>query len=85
MILFHGTNATTETIDLSQSRVGKDFGIGFYLTPDRQVARRQAERKLEQFGEGQARVYQFFSTMMHCKRYTPFILKDTPLIGPDLS
>ena len=60
MILFHGTNATIETIDLSQSRVGKDFGIGFYLTPDRQVARRQAERKLEQFGEGQARVYQFF-------------------------
>lgn len=60
MILYHGTNAIIESVDLAQSRVGKDFGLGFYLTPDKQVARRQAERKFEQFGEGKASVYKYF-------------------------
>ena len=60
MILYHGTNAIIENIDLSQSRVGKDFGLGFYLTPDEQVAHRQAERKFEQFGEGDVFVYKYF-------------------------
>lgn len=60
MIFFHGTNAIIEDIDLSQSRVGKDFGLGFYLTPDEQVAHRQAERKFEQFGEGDVFVYKYF-------------------------
>lgn len=60
MILYHGSNAIIDDIDLSQSRVGKDFGLGFYLTPDEQVARRQAERKFEQFGEGEVIVYKYF-------------------------
>ena len=60
MILYHGTNAIIEDIDLFQSRVGKDFGLGFYLTPDEQVAHRQAERKFEQFGEGEVIVYKYF-------------------------
>ena len=59
MILFHGTNAEIEQIDLNRSRIGKDFGLGFYLTPDRQVAQRQAERKLEQYGVGRAQVYAY--------------------------
>ena len=59
MILYHGTNADIQQIDLAQSRVGKDFGIGFYLTPDKKVAQRQAERKFEQYGEGAARVYEY--------------------------
>lgn len=59
MILYHGTNATIQSIDLNQSRVGKDFGLGFYLTTDEQVAIRQAARKLEQFGEGEAKVYKY--------------------------
>ena len=59
MILYHGTNATIQNIDLNQSRVGKDFGLGFYLTTDEQVAIRQAARKLEQFGEGEAKVYRY--------------------------
>ena len=45
MILYHGTNADIQQIDLAQSRVGKDFGVGYYLTPDKNVATRQAERK----------------------------------------
>lgn len=60
MILYHGTNAIIQNIDLSQSRVGKDFGLGFYLTTDKQVAHRQAERKFEQFGEGEAKVYKYY-------------------------
>lgn len=59
MKLYHGTNAEILQIDLKESRVGKDFGIGFYLTPDKQVAQRQAERKFEQYGIGEARVYEY--------------------------
>lgn len=59
MNLYHGTNAEILQIDLGESRVGKDFGLGFYLTPDRQVAQRQAERKFEQYGVGEARVYEY--------------------------
>lgn len=59
MNLYHGTNADILQIDLGESRVGKDFGLGFYLTPDRQVAQRQAERKFEQYGVGEARVYEY--------------------------
>ena len=59
MKLYHGTNAEILQIDLKDSRVGKDFGIGFYLTPDKQVAQRQAERKFEQYGVGGAYVYEY--------------------------
>ena len=44
MILFHGTNTDFQQMRLDMSRVGKDFGYGFYLTTDKQVATRQAER-----------------------------------------
>ena len=59
MNLYHGTNVDILQIDLGKSRMGKDFGLGFYLTPDRQVAQRQAERKFEQYGEGSVRVYKY--------------------------
>lgn len=59
MKLYHGTNAIIKIIDLNQSRVGKDFGIGFYLTPDKLIASRQAERKYVQYGKGEARVYEY--------------------------
>lgn len=52
MKLYHGTNAEFDKIVLEKSRLGKDFGIGFYLTPDKAVAKRQAERKYVQFGTG---------------------------------
>lgn len=37
MILYHGTNTDFQQIRLEMSRVGKDFGYGFYLTTDKQV------------------------------------------------
>lgn len=52
MILYHGTNIDFEEVCLDMSRVGKDFGFGFYLTPDEHVACRQAQRKVRQYGEG---------------------------------
>lgn len=56
MILYHGSNEDILEIDLSKSRLGKDFGVGFYLTPDQNIARRQAERKYIQLGCGKVNV-----------------------------
>ncbi len=44
MKLYHGTDAFFERPDLSKCRPFKDFGRGFYLTPDLSVAKRMAER-----------------------------------------
>ena len=35
MILYHGSNVEVNEIDLNRSEVGKDFGVGFYLTASR--------------------------------------------------
>lgn len=47
MILYHGSNTDIQTIDLCKSKVGKDFGFGFYLTPDYTVALNQAKRRAD--------------------------------------
>lgn len=60
MILYHGTNTDFQQIRLDMSRVGKDFGFGFYLTTDEQVATRQAERKLLQYGTGSKIVQSYY-------------------------
>lgn len=59
MILYHGTNESFTDVDLKKSRIGKDFGIGFYLTPSFEIARRQAQRKFVQYGTGDVQVYSF--------------------------
>lgn len=38
MILYHGSNITIETIDLSKSKPNKDFGKAFYLSEQKQQA-----------------------------------------------
>ena len=50
MTLYHGTNADIESIDLAKGIRYKDFGQGFYLTPDRQTAVRMAQKKTRLFG-----------------------------------
>ena len=50
MILYHGTNANIETIDLSKGLRYKDFGKGFYLTPNRETALRMAKKRALLFG-----------------------------------
>lgn len=50
MILYHGTNQDIETIDLSKGLRHKDFGKGFYLTPDKTTAIRMAQKRARLFG-----------------------------------
>lgn len=59
MILYHGSNVKIEKIDLAKSKVGKDFGCGFYLTTNYDHALRQAQRKVEQYSFGEAIVNKF--------------------------
>ena len=47
MILYHGSNTDIGKIDLALSKVGKDFGCGFYLSADKEQAWEMAERKAE--------------------------------------
>ena len=50
MILYHGTNADIEAIDLTKGLRFKDFGKGFYLTPNRETACRMAQKRARLFG-----------------------------------
>ena len=50
MTLYHGTNEDIECIDLTRGLRYKDFGKGFYLTPDRTTAIRMAQKKARLFG-----------------------------------
>lgn len=50
MKLYHGTNKDIETIDLSMGSQYKDFGQGFYLTPDVATAERMAKKRARLFG-----------------------------------
>ena len=59
MMLYHGTNTDFAKIVLEKSRAGKDFGFGFYLTPDKDIALRQAQRKLRQYGVGREVVQEY--------------------------
>ncbi|MBO4673048.1 MAG: DUF3990 domain-containing protein [Bacteroidaceae bacterium] len=50
MTLYHGTNQDIEAIDLTRGLRHKDFGKGFYLTPDKNTAIRMAQKKARLFG-----------------------------------
>ena len=50
MILFHGTNADIEAIDLMKGLRYKDFGKGFYVTSEKSTAIRMALKKARLFG-----------------------------------
>lgn len=50
MILYHGSNTKVEAVDLSRCRPNKDFGQGFYLTPDKSAAENMALRTVKRFG-----------------------------------
>ena len=48
MILYHGTNADFDEIDLRKSKPNKDFGQGFYLSREYAQAMDMAKTKVEQ-------------------------------------
>ena len=50
MTLYHGTNEDIGVIDLSRGLRHKDFGKGFYLTPNKTTAIRMAQKKARLFG-----------------------------------
>ena len=50
MILYHGTNEDIESIDLTKGLRHKDFGKGFYVTPEKATAVRIAKKKARLFG-----------------------------------
>ncbi len=50
MKLYHGTNTDIEVIDLTRGLRHKDFGKGFYVTPDRTTAIRMAQKRARLFG-----------------------------------
>lgn len=58
MKLYHGTVYDIDSIDLSKSNSAKDFGKGFYLSPDKSQAERWAIFKSMQLS-GTPKVYEF--------------------------
>lgn len=65
MKLYHGTNTEIEMIDLNKSKVGKDFGCGFYLTPDLTTAQNQAKRRSDiDGGDPIINVYEFDEALL---------------------
>lgn len=48
--LYHGSNVSIETVELSKSKHGKDFGRGFYLNPNEIQAKEMAEAKADFLG-----------------------------------
>lgn len=50
MILYHGSNVEVNEIDLNLSEVGKDFGVGFYLTANKEQSERMAIRRARLYG-----------------------------------
>lgn len=60
MLVYHGTNADIEEIDLKKGSRFKDFGQGFYVTSDLGTAKRMARKKANLFGgEPIVIVYEF--------------------------
>lgn len=59
MILYHGTNTSFDTIDLSKCLPHKDFGKGFYLTSIRKDALGRAKDKCNKEGGGVPTVLSF--------------------------
>ena len=57
--LYHGSNQKIEVPNLIHSKPFKDFGSGFYLSPDKQQAWDMAFQKVSQTREGKAEVTEF--------------------------
>lgn len=66
MILYHGTNEDIQSIDLTKGLRHKDFGKGFYVTPDKATAIRMAQKKARLFGGIPTLIYyEFDETALH--------------------
>lgn len=70
MRLYHGSNTAFRAVNLSLCRPNKDFGCGFYLTPDRAAADRMALRTVRRF-DGRPSVMTF--------EFDDSVLEDVPV------
>ena len=70
MRLYNGSNTAFKEINLSLCRPNKDFGCGFYLTPDRAAADRMALRTVRRF-DGRPSVMTF--------EFDDSVLEDVPV------
>lgn len=59
MKLYHGTNQAFDVVDLMKSKPNKDFGRGFYLSPEYNQAFNMAQIKTEQLQEGEPVVLEY--------------------------
>lgn len=88
--LYHGSNMKIEVPDLIHSKPFKDFGRGFYLSPEKQQAWDMAFQKVNQTQMGKAEVTEFLfdETMMqsdelkvlifpdYCEEWAQFVLNN---------
>ena len=67
MKLFHGANIDIESIDISHGLRYKDFGKGFYATPDQNTAVRMAQKRARLFGGVATLItYEFDESALQC-------------------
>lgn len=66
MRLYHGSNTRIAEVDLSHSRSHKDFGAGFYLTPDYARAVRMALRCVDLTRQGTPEVNSYIFNRRLC-------------------
>ncbi len=68
MRLYHGSYCAIESIDLSRTRLYKDFGSGFYLTPMYGRAVTMAFRSVALNGKGSAEVNTYIFNKSTCPK-----------------
>lgn len=59
LILYHGSNCSFDTVDLSKSKDKRDFGKGFYTTTLREQAEEWAEVLFDRYKGGGKFIYEF--------------------------
>lgn len=66
MRLYHGSYCQIERVELAHAKKYKDFGSGFYLTPDYGRAVKMAFRSVELNGDGEVEVNTFIFNKSAC-------------------
>jgi hypothetical protein len=76
--LYHGSNVSIDQIDLSRSKVGKDFGKGFYLNANRAQAMEMAIRTTQRlsFGEATLNAFLFDESALTSNKLSVKIFED---------
>ncbi len=70
MKLYHGSNTNIEIIDLTKSKRYKDFGQAFYLSAEKEQARKMAIAKVVQFGgEESVSIFEFDEECLSSKDF----------------